>query len=40
MAPTSFETSAHETRAKRLSILIDASADGVKLVSPTQREAP
>lgn len=29
-----------ETRAKRLSILIDACADGVKLASPTQREAP
>ncbi len=26
------------TRAKRLSILIDACADGVKLTSPTQRE--
>ena len=29
-----------ETRAKRLSILIDACADGVKLVSTTQREEP
>ena len=28
------------TRAKRLSILIDACADGVKLASPTKRDAP
>jgi hypothetical protein len=26
------------SRAKRLGILIDACADGVKLVSPTKRE--
>lgn len=47
MDPTFFETPAirrvvsakkDETRAKRLSILIDACAEGVKLVSPTQRE--
>ena len=29
-----------ETRAKRLSILIDACADGVKLASPTKRDTP
>ncbi|MGH6998344.1 MAG: YdeI/OmpD-associated family protein [Phenylobacterium sp.] len=29
-----------ETRAKRMAILIDACADGVKLVSPTKREPP
>ena len=29
-----------ETRANRLSILIDACADGAKLASPTQREKP
>lgn len=28
------------TRARRLAILIDACADGVKLVSPTKRETP
>ena len=47
MDPTFFETpeirrvvsaKKDETRAKRLSILIDACAEGVKLVSPTQRE--
>ncbi len=29
-----------ETRAKRMAILIDACADGVKLVSATKRETP
>jgi uncharacterized protein YdeI (YjbR/CyaY-like superfamily) len=29
-----------ETRAKRMAILIDASADGVKLASPTKRDEP
>lgn len=29
-----------ETRARRMTILIDACADGVKLVSPTKRETP
>lgn len=29
-----------ETRAKRMAILIDACADGVKLASPTKRETP
>ena len=49
MASTVFETPAirrvvsakkDETRAKRLSILIDACADGVKLASPTKRDTP
>lgn len=29
-----------ETRAKRMAILIDACAEGVRLASPTKREAP